>query len=375
MLGGIVVGAIGAIWLLIHFGLAYLDKASGEASGLKELAQMDATREKAALQEERAAQAKVDAAKESERKKVRDQLSVALCGGDNAVADALLTALEQVEEEAMDAFNTGRLPPDLPAFMEEKFMQKLAESAVLRKFFGGSSQKQLARAFFGSMEQRAPTTERREGIALFASNKYGSMGTAFYISGDGWLMTNHHVVRNVSEVDIRTASGEILQARVMKTDPAADLALLKTPAAAPEWLPFSSGDATLGSSVFTVGYPRPTLQGVEPKFTDGTVSSLKGAQDDATNYQISVPIQPGNSGGALVHLQSGWVIGVIRAQIDPTVAQNVNYAIKSTAVRKLLEATPAAKFILNVPAPLNPPDASATIEKVKAATVLVLIPR
>jgi S1-C subfamily serine protease len=201
------------------------------------------------------------------------------------------------------------------------------------------------------------------------------MGTGFYISSDGWLVTNNHVVKNVSEVDIRTASGEMLSARVMKTDPKNDLALLKASNAAPEWLPFSSGDATLGSSVFTVGYPRPTMQGVEPKFTDGTVSSLKGALDDATNYQISVPVQPGNSGGALVHLQSGWVIGVIRSQIDPTVAQNVNYAIKSTTVRTLLEATPAAKFILNVPAPLNPVDATATIEKVKAATVLVLIPR
>ena len=65
MLGGIAVGTIGAICLLVHFGLAYLDKERGEASGLKELAQMDAAREKTALQEERAAQAKADAKKDS----------------------------------------------------------------------------------------------------------------------------------------------------------------------------------------------------------------------------------------------------------------------------------------------------------------------
>jgi serine protease Do len=246
---------------------------------------------------------------------------------------------------------------------------------VLRKWFGTRSPREFARAIYGNMERGPATQGQGQGQTLGLLAKYGSMGTGFFISSDGWLMTNSHVVKSATEVEIRTASGDFLPARVMKTDPKADLALLKTSQAAPEWLPFSSGDATLGSSVFTVGYPRPTLQGMEPKFTDGTVSSLKGAMDDAATYQISVPVQPGNSGGALVHLQSGWVIGIIRSQIDPTVAQNVNYAIKSTTARKLLEATPAAKFILNVPAPVNPSDASATIEKVKSATVLVLIPK
>ncbi|WP_206026185.1 serine protease [Roseimicrobium sp. ORNL1] len=375
MLGGIGVGALLIIGLGVHFGIKYLDHAEGEASGLKELARMDAAREKEAIREELAAQEKVEKAKAAERKVLRDELSRTICRGNDAVADELLAAIEKVVEEATDAFNNGQLPPDLPRFMEDSLVKKMTDNPVLRKSFRASELHAIAKAFFGSMERMPANNGQGQGQTLGLLANYSSMGSGFFISSDGWLLTNHHVVRNVTEVDIRTASGEVLKAQVMKTDPKADLALLKTSGVAPEWLPLSDGQATLGASVFTVGYPRPTLQGVEPKFTDGTVSSLKGARDEASNYQISVPLQPGNSGGALVHLQSGWVIGVVRAAFDPSVAQNVNYAVKSTAARALIEATTSAKPLLKVPVPPNPTDASATIEKVKSATVLVLIPR
>lgn len=373
MMAGIVVGAIVLIGVGVHFGMKYLEHAEGEASGLKEMARMDAAREREAIREELAAQEKVEKAREAERAELRNYLSQQVCGGDDVVAGELLTALEKVYDEAVEAFNSGNLPADLPRFMEESLVKKITASPVLRKFFGTRSVQEFARAFYGGGERRSGNRGQQQPLGLLAS--YKSMGSGFFVSSDGWLLTNHHVVDDVTEVDIRTASGEVLKAHVMKTDPKTDLALLKTSGAAPEWLPLSEGQASLGASVFTVGYPRPSLQGVEPKFTDGTVSSLKGEMDEASDYQISVPLQPGNSGGALVHLQSGWVIGVVRAAFDPSQAQNVNYAVKSTAARALIESTLAAKSLLKVPVPPNPADAGATIEKVKSATVLVLIPR
>ncbi|RBP39013.1 trypsin-like peptidase [Roseimicrobium gellanilyticum] len=373
MLAGIVVGAIVLIGVAVHFCIKYVEHVEGEASGLKEMARMDAAREKEAIREELAAQEKAEKAKEAKRTELRNFLSLQFCGGDDTVAGELLTAMEKVYDEAVEAFNSGQLPSDLPGFMEQSLIKKITASPVLRKFFGSRSAEDFAKTFYGSMERRRGNEGQGQTLGLLAN--YSSMGSGFFVSSDGWLLTNHHVVDNVTEVDIRTASGEILKAHVMKTDPKADLALLKTSGAAPEWLPLSDGQATLGASVFTVGYPRPTLQGVEPKFTDGTVSSLKGARDEASSYQISVPVQPGNSGGALVHLQSGWVIGVVRSAFDPSEAQNVNYAVKSTVARALIESTTAAKALLKVPVPANPADASTTIEKVKSATVLVLIPR
>lgn len=53
----------------------------------------------------------------------------------------------------------------------------------------------------------------------------------------------------------------------------------------------------LGDTVFTIGFPNPQLQGVEPKLTDGKINSLAGAQDDAREFQISAAVQPGIPAG------------------------------------------------------------------------------
>src|SRR5208283_1652516 len=91
----------------------------------------------------------------------------------------------------------------------------------------------------------------------------------------------------------------------------------------------------MGDPVFTIGFPNTDVQGTEPKYTDGKISSLSGMEDDPSQYQITVPIQPGNSGGALV-AGNGAVVGVVRAKLNDlavlvvsgSVPQNVNYAVK-----------------------------------------------
>lgn len=92
-----------------------------------------------------------------------------------------------------------------------------------------------------------------------------------------------------------------------------------------------------GHEVFTVGFPNVGLQGFAPKLSMGIVASLSGARDDFRSFQISNPIQPGNSGGALLD-DKGNVIGVVTAKLSQaaavattgTLAENVNYAVKSS---------------------------------------------
>jgi arginine/ornithine transport system substrate-binding protein len=80
------------------------------------------------------------------------------------------------------------------------------------------------------------------------------------------------------------------------------------------------------------------------KFTDGTISSLSGIRDEPNTFQISVPIQPGNSGGPLVN-REGVVIGVVVAKLSATAALNsgssipeaVNYAVKSNYLLELVD--------------------------------------
>ena len=92
----------------------------------------------------------------------------------------------------------------------------------------------------------------------------------------------------------------MISAKVVKVDAANDLALLKADGQfAP--LPIAASRAVkLGGTVATVGFPNIGLQGFAPKLAKGEIASLSGAGDDARYFQISVPVQPGNSGGALV---------------------------------------------------------------------------
>jgi len=92
----------------------------------------------------------------------------------------------------------------------------------------------------------------------------------------------------------------------VKVDPANDLAVLKADGKF-EALPVATSRAVkLGSTVVTVGFPNIGLQGFAPKVGRGEIASLSGLQDDARSFQISVPLQPGNSGGALVNGGVTW---------------------------------------------------------------------
>jgi hypothetical protein len=99
----------------------------------------------------------------------------------------------------------------------------------------------------------------------------------------------------------------------------------------------------LGLPVFTIGYPLIDLQGSRPKFTDGRISSVAGFKDNPDEVQISVSVQPGNSGGPLANL-NGDVVGVVVARLDDlsviemagSVPQAVNYAVKGSVLMRFL---------------------------------------
>lgn len=202
-------------------------------------------------------------------------------------------------------------------------------------------------------------------------------GTGFLITHDGYLVTSHHVVEGCAKVRVHTSAG-LLDAVLVRVDTASDLALLKIAGNFHALPVISSRTTRLGAMVATVGFPNIGLQGFEPKLSKGDISSLAGIQDDVRNFQISVPVQPGNSGGALFD-EHGNVVGVIRAQLSQkaalettgTLAQNVNYAVKSSYLLSFLESVPAASNRM--------PEEKATqrkfesvVDDVKKATVLVL---
>jgi S1-C subfamily serine protease len=131
--------------------------------------------------------------------------------------------------------------------------------------------------------------------------------------------------------------------------------------------------------VATIGFPDPSLQGFSPKLAKGEIASLSGASDDARYFQISVPVQPGNSGGALVD-ERGNVIGIVSAKLDESAAlaasgalpENVNYAVKSSLLLSFLESVPDVSARLKSP---NTADEKFedVVKSAQDAAVLVLV--
>jgi S1-C subfamily serine protease len=175
-------------------------------------------------------------------------------------------------------------------------------------------------------------------------------GTGFFISEDGYLLTNWHVVEEATRVKVKCKKG-VFAAEVIKSDRVKDLALLKINGQFQPLTFAPVNDVSLGESAFTIGFPNLQLQGLEPKFTDGRISSLSGIRDDPNRYQISVPVQPGNSGGPLVD-RNGKVIGVVVARLNDlgvlrtsgSLPQNVNYAIKGDIASNFARQLPGVHF-------------------------------
>ncbi|MDB6073774.1 MAG: trypsin-like peptidase protein [Verrucomicrobiaceae bacterium] len=194
-------------------------------------------------------------------------------------------------------------------------------------------------------------------------------GTCFAITRDGICLTNAHVVRGATKMKI-LADGKFYTARVVAVDEKLDLALVKSLWEGAPLRLRNRDDIVLGTKVWMAGFPRPEIQGLEIKVTEGIISSLKGAMDYPIHYQHSAASQPGNSGGPLFD-DKGAVVGIVVAKLDGDF-QNVNYAIKAPVAYEWLTRLPAlvGKSQAAVPDATSPTDAVHIAVK---ATAMLLV--
>jgi hypothetical protein len=221
------------------------------------------------------------------------------------------------------------------------------------------------------------------GQSVLAADKARSFlatGTGFFVTADGYLLTNYHVVDGASRITIKI-NGKELPAKVIKSDKLIDLAVLKVAGKFSALPIVSSRKVGLGDEVFTIGFPQIAIQGVRHKLTKGSINGLAGIKDDPSWFQISVPIQPGNSGGPLVD-EYGNVVGVVVARLNALkvlketgrIPQNVNYAVKGTWAMAFLKALPAVASKIKDPIlRTKTRKFSDVVKEVQAATVLILV--
>jgi hypothetical protein len=169
-----------------------------------------------------------------------------------------------------------------------------------------------------------------------------SIGTGFFVSQDGGVLTNMHVVEGCRELRL---SGQKAIAKPLVSDQANDLAIIKVDVTRQTNAVFPESDQLRqGEEIFVFGFP---LEGYLPSsgnITPGIVSALAGPGNNSSLIQMTAPVQPGNSGGPLFN-KKGRVVGVVVGKADAIkiakvtgdIPQNINFAIAPRTVRAFLD--------------------------------------
>lgn len=165
-------------------------------------------------------------------------------------------------------------------------------------------------------------------------------GTGWSILGN-YVVTNYHVVDGAKTIIIKGVNGNFfnkVSAEVVATDKINDLAILKLKNVSVTNVPYSvvTRQAEVGDDVFILGYPMTDTMGEEVKLTTGVISARSGFEGNVANYQISAPIQPGNSGGPMFN-SKGQVVGIAVAKHSQ--AELASYAIKTSYLQNLIESS------------------------------------
>lgn len=206
-------------------------------------------------------------------------------------------------------------------------------------------------------------------------------GTGFFVTKT-LVATNYHVVADAKEIEVTFQNTTKLPAVVVAKDPANDLALLKVDGLEDMVTPVAIGaskEVKEGIQVFTVGFPLAGEMGGRAKIGEGIINSVTGLDDDIRMLQISIPIQPGNSGGPIYNTK-GQVIGIVTSTLNnrfflnrmDVIPQNVNYGIKISYLNMVINTLPGDIKLSETPDAAQR-DASQVMDIAKQSVVFVAV--
>ena len=186
------------------------------------------------------------------------------------------------------------------------------------------------------------------------SREVASAGSGVIVDADrGYILTNHHVVENADEIQVSLMSGEILDAEIVGSDAATDIAVIKVAAKNLTEMPIGDSEVVrVGDFVIAIGNPF----GLGHTVTSGIVSALGRTGINSAGYedfiQTDASINPGNSGGALVNMR-GELVGINSAIISRSggnvgIGFAVPTAIASSVMRQLLDFGEVRRGLLGV---------------------------
>jgi len=164
-----------------------------------------------------------------------------------------------------------------------------------------------------------------------------SLGSGVIVSGNGYILTNHHVIAGADDIVIELKDGRVSQASVVGTDPDTDIAVLKIELNSLPKLILTTSPGRVGDLVFAIGNPF----GVGQTVTMGILSATGRNQVGVTNYenfiQTDAAINPGNSGGALINVR-GELIGINTAIFTRSGGSNgIGFAIPASIATDIMQ--------------------------------------
>lgn len=174
---------------------------------------------------------------------------------------------------------------------------------------------------------------------------YKTGGTGFFIDNKGLMITNAHVVRNSRNIRVFNSNGDQFNAFVVRLDVPRDVAIIKIDD--PQFKSFASLPygisktvSDIAEPIFTLGFPRDEIV-----YGEGYLSARTGYKGDTLSCQITIPANPGNSGGPIFN-HKGEVIGILSAK--ETQAEGAVFAIQSKYIYKALEELKENSLYKNV---------------------------
>src|SRR5258706_5331168 len=184
-------------------------------------------------------------------------------------------------------------------------------------------------------------------------------GTGFLISPTGYIVTSYHVIKSADSLFVENEKFGRLKTSLVYKNPETDVALLliideqfkNLPS-----VPFAirTTEANLGESVYTLGYPRN-----EVVYGDGTISAASVFEQNENSYQISIHVNPGNSGGPMID-QQGAVIGIINGLQTET--RGAGFAVKSKVLLDEIQSIPQDS--LSTPLKINSANQLASLSRI-----------
>jgi serine protease Do len=185
-------------------------------------------------------------------------------------------------------------------------------------------------------------------IAEHSATYFTTGGTGFLIDARGYLVTNAHVVKGATRIEVQNSQGEY-KARLLYINDTTDLAVLKIEDSTFKSLALPYGISKtgmeLGEEIFTLGYPRNEIV-----YGKGYMSAKTGYDGDTLSYQITVPANPGNSGTPVLN-KDGDVVGIIRSSQHD--AQGFVFAVRSKSIFQAVDMMRADSTLSHLRIPLT----------------------